>query len=142
MLRLSGLPPFLTACWWLTHPEAITGVSVAATGNSPVVDCLFRFFECTECRVHDINSLQVHSQTTESCWQPEYSGLLMSCQMVDWVCRGVVVSSGLSPLAALTVLEQGYDFLESGGGQGLQLFAPRLGHDVRAPKMRRKITRL
>ena len=26
----AGLPPFPTACWWLTHPAAITGVSVSA----------------------------------------------------------------------------------------------------------------
>ena len=49
------------------------------------------------------------------CSQPEYSGLLMSCQTVDWVCRGVVVSSGSSPLTFLTVSEQGFGFLVSGG---------------------------
>ena len=26
----AGLPPFPTACRWLTHPEAVTGVSVSA----------------------------------------------------------------------------------------------------------------
>ena len=31
----AGLPPFPTACWWLTHPAAITGVSVATRWNSP-----------------------------------------------------------------------------------------------------------
>ena len=31
----AGLPPFPTACWWLTHPAAITGVSVAARWDSP-----------------------------------------------------------------------------------------------------------
>ena len=25
----AGLPPFPTACWWVTHPAAITGVSVS-----------------------------------------------------------------------------------------------------------------
>ena len=27
--------PFPTACWWLTHPAAITGVSVSARWDSP-----------------------------------------------------------------------------------------------------------
>ena len=31
----TGLPPFPTACWWLTHPAAITDVSAAARWNSP-----------------------------------------------------------------------------------------------------------
>ena len=31
----SGLLLFPTACWWLTHPVAITGVSVSARWNSP-----------------------------------------------------------------------------------------------------------
>ena len=31
----AGLPPFPTACWWLTHPAAITGVSVPARWDSP-----------------------------------------------------------------------------------------------------------
>ena len=31
----AGLPPFPTACWWLTHPAATTGVSVSARWNSP-----------------------------------------------------------------------------------------------------------
>ena len=31
----AGLPPFPTACWWLTHPAAITGVSVSAGWDSP-----------------------------------------------------------------------------------------------------------
>ena len=31
----AGLPPFPTACWWLTHPAAITGVSVSARWDSP-----------------------------------------------------------------------------------------------------------
>ena len=76
-------------------------------------------------RVHDANSLQVHAQATVSCSQPEYRGLLMSCQTVDWVHRGVVVSSGPSPLTSLAVSEKGFGFLVSGGGHGLQLFAPR-----------------
>ena len=33
-----------------------------------------------------------------SCSQPEYSGLLMSCQTVNWISRGIVVSSGSFPL--------------------------------------------
>ena len=61
---------------------------------------------------------------------PEYSGLLMSCQTVDWVCRGVVVSSGPSPLASLSVSEQGFGFLVCGGGQRLRLSAPRLGQAI------------
>ena len=67
-----------------------------------VVNRLFRFFAIAECRVHDGNSLQVRSQATVSCSQPAYSGLLMSCQTVDWVSRGVVVSSGSSPLTFFT----------------------------------------
>ena len=59
-----------------------------------VVDRLFRFFAIAECRVHDANPLQVCSQATVSCLQPEDSGLLMSCESVDWVSIGVVVSSG------------------------------------------------
>ena len=31
----AGLPPFPTACWWLTHPAAITGASVSARWDSP-----------------------------------------------------------------------------------------------------------
>ena len=31
----TGLLPFPTACWWLTHPAAITRVSVATRWNSP-----------------------------------------------------------------------------------------------------------
>ena len=49
-----------------------------------VVDRLFRFFAIAECRVH-ASSLQVRSQATVSCSQPEYSGLLMSCPTVNWV---------------------------------------------------------
>ena len=69
-----------------------------------VVDRLFRFFAIAECRVHDANSLQVRSQATVSCSQPEYSGLPMSCQMVDWVSRGVVVTSGSFPLKFLEMM--------------------------------------
>ena len=75
----------------------------------------------SQCRVHDANSLQKRSQATVSCSQPEYSGLLMPCQTVDWVYRGVVVSSGPSPLACLTVSEQRFGFLVSLGRQGLYL---------------------
>ena len=94
------------------------------------MDCLFRFFAIAECRVHDANSLQVRSQATVSCSLPEYSGLIMSCQAVDWVSRGVVVSSGPSPLTSLTDSEQGFGFLVSGGGHGLQLFALRLSQAI------------
>ena len=80
------------------------------------MDRLFRFFAITECRVHDANSLQVRSQTTVSCSQLEYSGLLMSCKMVDWVSRGVVVSSGSIPMTFLAVSGQNFPFLVSGGG--------------------------
>ena len=31
----AGLQLFPTACWWLTHPAAITGVSVSARWDSP-----------------------------------------------------------------------------------------------------------
>ena len=91
---------------------------------------LFRFFAIAECSVHDANSLHVRSQATVSCSQPEYSGLLMSCQTVDWVSRGVVVSSGSFPLTSLVVSEQGFGFLASGGGHRLQLFAPRLSQAI------------
>ena len=95
-----------------------------------VVDRLFCFFAIAECRVHDANSLQVRSQATVSCSQPEYSGLLMSCQTVDWVSRGVVVSSGSFPLTFLSISEQGSGFLGRGGGHGLQLFAPSLSQAI------------
>ena len=62
-----------------------------------MVDRLFCFYAIMKCRVHDANSLQVRSQDTVSCSQPEYSGLLMSCQTVDRDCRRVVLSSGSSP---------------------------------------------
>ena len=81
----AGLPPFPTACWWWTHPAAVTGVSFSARQDSPggcggpSVPLL-----CNR-RVHDASLLQVCSQATVSCSQPEYSGLLMSCQTVDWV---------------------------------------------------------
>ena len=91
---------------------------------------LFRFFAVTECRVHDASSLQVCSQATVSCSQPEYSGLLMSCRTVDWISRGVVVSRDSFPLTFLAILEQGFGFLVSGGGHGLQLFAPGLSQSI------------
>ena len=68
------------------------------------MDRLFRFFVMAECRVHDANSLQVCSQATVSCSQPKYSGLLTSCQTVNWVSRGVVVSSGSFPLTFFTAV--------------------------------------
>ena len=94
------------------------------------MDRLFRFFAIAECRVDDANPLQVRSQATVSCLQPEYSGLLMSCQTVDWVSSRVVVSSGSFPLTFLSVSEQGFGFLVSGGGFRLQLFAPRLSQAI------------
>ena len=123
-----GLPLFPTAWWWLTHPAAITGVSVFVREKvlEDVVDRLFCFFAIT----HDANSLQVRSQASVSCPQPESVGLLMSCQTVDWVCRGNVVSRGPSPLGSLTVSEQDLGFLASRGGQGLQLYAPRPGQAI------------
>ena len=75
------------------------------------MDRLLRFFAVSEYRVHDANSFQA----TVSCSQHEYDGPLMSCQTVDWDCRGVVVSSGSSPLTFLTISEQGFGFLVSGG---------------------------
>ena len=42
-----------------------------------VVDRLFCFFAIAECRVHDASSLQVRSQATVSCSQPDYSFLFM-----------------------------------------------------------------
>ena len=54
----------------------------------------------------------------------------MSCQTVGWVCRWVVVFSCPSPLAYLTVSEQAFGLLVHGGGQGLQLFALRLGQVI------------
>ena len=94
------------------------------------MDRLFCFFAFAECIVHDANSLQVRSQATVSCSQPEYRGLLMSCQTVDWVSLGVVASSGSFPLTFLSVSEQGFGFLVRGGGRGLQLFAPSLSQAI------------
>ena len=62
--------------------------------------------------------------------QPEYSGLLMSRQTVDWVSGGVVVSSGSLSLIFLSVSELGFGFLVSGGRHGLQLFAPRFSQAI------------
>ena len=83
----TGLPPFPTACWWLTYPAAINFVSVSARWVSPggCGGSSVPLLAIAECRVHGANSLQVCSQATVSCLQPEYSGLLMSCQTVDWV---------------------------------------------------------
>ena len=79
----AGLPPFPTACWWLTHHAAINGVSVAASWNSPGGCCGPSVPLLCNRRVHDASLLQVRSQVTVSCSQPEYSGLLMPCQTVD-----------------------------------------------------------
>ena len=91
-----------------------------------VIKRLFYFFGIAECAVDGVNSLQMCSQVTVSCSQPVLSGLLMSCQTVDWIYRGVLVSSGPSPVTS----EQGFGFLVCGGGQGLQLFAPRPGQAI------------
>ena len=72
-------------------------------------------------------SASLQSQCAHLLQCSEYSGLFMSGQTVDWVCKGVLVSSGSSSPRSLTVAEQGYGFLVSGGGQGLQLFASRFG---------------
>ena len=56
------------------------------TVQEDVVDRLFCFFAIAECRVHDASWLQVRLQATVSLSKPEYSGLLMPCQTVDWVC--------------------------------------------------------
>ena len=53
----------------------------------------------------------------------------MSCQTVDRVYGTAMVSSG-PPLRFLSVSEQGFGFQVSGDGQGLQLFAPRLGQAI------------
>ena len=59
-LCVAGLPPFPTACWWSNHyPVAITGVSVAARGNSPGGCGGPSVLLLCKCRVHDANSLQV-----------------------------------------------------------------------------------
>ena len=60
-----------------------------------------------------------------SCSQPEYAGLPVSYQAADWVCIGVIVSIGPSPLAFLTVLEQGFGFQLSGGGHGFAVVCPQ-----------------
>ena len=129
----TGLPLFPTACWCLTDPAAITIVSLFPPGGTvleDVVDSLFRCLAIAESRVHEANSLQVCSQATVSCSQPEYSGLLMSCQTADWVSRGVVVSSGTFPLTFLAISERGFGFLVRGGGHGLQLFAPKVSQAI------------
>ena len=71
----------------------------------------FRCARRPQCPVHDLS-------------------IVVSRQTVAWVCGRVVVSSGPSPLTSLTVSEQGFGFVVSGGGQGLKLFAPRLGQAI------------
>ena len=77
-------------------------------------------------KVSDADSLQVRSKATVCYSHSEHTGLLMSRQAVDWVCRGVITSSGSSPLGFLTVPEQGFGFLESGGGLGCGCLLPDL----------------
>ena len=90
--------PQLVDGWLILRPYLLSLFPPDGTVLVDVVDRLFRFFAIAECRVHDASSLQVHSQATVCCSQLEYSGLLMSCQTIDWVSRGVVGSSGSSPL--------------------------------------------
>ena len=83
----AGLSQFPTACWWLTHPAAITGVSVSARRDSPggcggpSVPLLCNRRVQSPCA----NLLQVRWQVTVSRSQPKYGGLFMSCQTVDLV---------------------------------------------------------
>ena len=77
--------PQLVGGWLILRPELVPLFPPDGTVLEDVVDRLFCFFAIAECRVHDANSLQVRSQATVSCSQPEYSGLLMSFQTVDWV---------------------------------------------------------
>ena len=95
----AGLLPFPTACWWLTHPAAIPGVSVSASQSwrmgwtvcfaslqsqsaESMMPICFRCARRPQCPVRNLNIVVCS----------------VSCQMVDWVCRGVVVSSGSFPL--------------------------------------------
>ena len=75
---------------WCTVPHSLLVVDSSCSHNwclfppdetvlEDVVECLSRFFAIAEGRVLDANSLQVRSQATVSCSQPEYIGLLMSC---------------------------------------------------------------
>ena len=54
----AGLPPSPTACWWLTHPAAITGVSVSAGWDSPGGCGGPSVLLVCNRRVHDASSLQ------------------------------------------------------------------------------------
>ena len=83
------------------------------------------FFAIAECRVHEGSSFQVCSQVTVSCSQPENSGLVMSCQMVDWINIGVVVSSGSFPLTFLF----GYYDLKSSCLMGVQKLQKKTAAD-------------
>ena len=78
-----------------------------------VVDRLFRYFAIAECGVHGASSLQVRSQATVSCSQPEYSGL--SC-LARRLIGSVLVSSDSFPLTFLTISDQCFGLLVSGGG--------------------------
>ena len=104
----AGLPPFPTACWWLT-PAAITGVSIATRWNELSWSICSASFQSQSALSMMPVYFRCCSQVAVSCLQPEYSGLLMSCQMVEvWVCRGVVVSNGLSRRGSLTDSEHGF----------------------------------
>ena len=60
----AGLPPFPTACWWLIHPAAITGVSVSARWNS--------------CGGYGGPSASLQSQNAESM-MPSFSSAVDEC---------------------------------------------------------------
>ena len=70
---------------------------------------LFCFSAITERRVYDANMLKVLWQATVYCLQPEYSGVLISCQVVD-----LPFSIGIFGCCGA-----GFCFLVRGGGQGV-----------------------
>ena len=56
----SGTGLFPTACRWLYHPAAMTGISAAERGNDlGECDCLFCFFPVASGEVHDASSLRM-----------------------------------------------------------------------------------
>ena len=85
-----------------SHPVAMTGVSVATRGNSPR--------GCGEpsvlllCNLQSVPSMMsVHFTCIHRPQWPVcslISGLLLSRQMVDRVCRGLLVSNGSSPMGS------------------------------------------
>ena len=93
------------------------------------MDRLFCFFAIAECRVHDANSLQVRSQAAVSCSQPEYSGLLMSCQTVDWVSARTDVPGLCRGFPTRMVLYLKHDKLYSIGWKPWILYCGRVRYD-------------